>query len=416
MSTLNAIRDTFFEECEDLLEAMVEGLTAIDSGTWDKETVNAVFRVVHSIKGGAGAFGLDDPVGFAHTFETVFDDIRSDRLAVTANLVQVFFRASDMLVILVEASRDGTDFDTARRDTSLAELKDALGDDGAEEKAVPEFHAMTLDFGAIPHELAEQEDEFVVRFVPARAMFANGHEPARIFKHLEGIGRVEVELDASELPVLDEVEIEIADDGAGLNRPKNLQIAKDKGLVPPDAEMSDAEIAALLFMAGFSTAQEVSDLSRRGVGMGVGTDVVKTLIRGLGGRVSIASGNRARPDADRRVAADPGGDGRDGRFRRLPDPGGNRRGGAMRAGARRDPRPAPGGHQVDRGQLPLDPRHFDGNDSGRRKDRPDPRPRERGTGQRRPWPDAPLSADAISGSMTCQTTIRRRQAPRTWNS
>lgn len=65
MSTLNAIRDTFFEECEDLLEAMVEGITAIDSGTWDKETVNAVFRAVHSIKGGAGAFGLDDLVGFA---------------------------------------------------------------------------------------------------------------------------------------------------------------------------------------------------------------------------------------------------------------------------------------------------------------------------------------------------------------
>ena len=54
MSTLNAIRDTFFEECEDLLEAMTEGLVAIDSGQWDKETVNAVFRAVHSIKGGAG--------------------------------------------------------------------------------------------------------------------------------------------------------------------------------------------------------------------------------------------------------------------------------------------------------------------------------------------------------------------------
>ena len=75
-----SIQDTFFEECEELLEATDEGLTAIEGGDHDPEVVNAIFRAVHSIKGGAGAFGLDDLVAFAHRFETVFDEVRSNRL------------------------------------------------------------------------------------------------------------------------------------------------------------------------------------------------------------------------------------------------------------------------------------------------------------------------------------------------
>lgn len=79
--------------------------------------------------------------------------------------------------------------------------------------------------------------------------------------------------------------IEVSDDGAGINRPRVLQIAMEKGLVPENSQLSDSEIDNLLFMPGFSTASEVSDLSGRGVGM----DVVKSAILALGGRVTIQS-------------------------------------------------------------------------------------------------------------------------------
>jgi two-component system chemotaxis sensor kinase CheA len=79
--------------------------------------------------------------------------------------------------------------------------------------------------------------------------------------------------------------IEVSDDGAGINRPKVLQIAIDKGLIPAETNLSDAEIDNLLFLPGFSTASVVSDLSGRGVGM----DVVRTAIQALGGRITISS-------------------------------------------------------------------------------------------------------------------------------
>ncbi|WP_457674578.1 chemotaxis protein CheA [Thiolapillus sp.] len=79
--------------------------------------------------------------------------------------------------------------------------------------------------------------------------------------------------------------IRITDDGAGLNRKKILQKALENGLVSDKDELSDERIDNLIFQPGFSTADKVSDLSGRGVGM----DVVKRNINDLGGTVSIHS-------------------------------------------------------------------------------------------------------------------------------
>ena len=79
--------------------------------------------------------------------------------------------------------------------------------------------------------------------------------------------------------------IEISDDGAGINRERVFGIAVEKGLIEPDAQLSDEQIDNLIFMPGFSTAETISDVSGRGVGM----DVVKRSIQSLGGRISIAS-------------------------------------------------------------------------------------------------------------------------------
>lgn len=79
--------------------------------------------------------------------------------------------------------------------------------------------------------------------------------------------------------------IEIRDDGRGLNAERIRAKAVERGLIPDDAELSPEQIHELIFMPGFSTAQQVSDVSGRGVGM----DVVRRNIQGLGGSIEIAS-------------------------------------------------------------------------------------------------------------------------------
>ncbi|WP_312065343.1 chemotaxis protein CheA, partial [Brevundimonas sp.] len=79
--------------------------------------------------------------------------------------------------------------------------------------------------------------------------------------------------------------IEIADDGKGINRPRVRGIAVARGLIAEDAVLTDDEVDNLIFLPGFSTAETVTDVSGRGVGM----DVVKRSIQALGGRISISS-------------------------------------------------------------------------------------------------------------------------------
>jgi two-component system chemotaxis sensor kinase CheA len=81
------------------------------------------------------------------------------------------------------------------------------------------------------------------------------------------------------------VVIEARDDGRGINRERVRAVAVSRGLVSADASLNDEEIDNLIFLPGFSTAQKVSELSGRGVGM----DVVRRGVEALGGRISVSS-------------------------------------------------------------------------------------------------------------------------------
>jgi len=79
--------------------------------------------------------------------------------------------------------------------------------------------------------------------------------------------------------------VELTDDGRGLDRAKILKKAREKGLVEDGKDLTDAEVHALIFLPGFSTAAQVTEISGRGVGM----DVVKRNIEGMRGRVTVTS-------------------------------------------------------------------------------------------------------------------------------
>jgi chemosensory pili system protein ChpA (sensor histidine kinase/response regulator) len=82
-----------------------------------------------------------------------------------------------------------------------------------------------------------------------------------------------------------EIALTVSDDGAGLDLDGLRRRARERGLLPPEALASDAEAAQLIFVSGLSTADQVTELAGRGVGM----DVVKSEIGAIGGRVEIAT-------------------------------------------------------------------------------------------------------------------------------
>jgi len=214
MDPMEAIKQTYFQECDELLLAMEEGLIAMENGEADSETINAVFRAVHSIKGGGGAFGFDILVGFAHIFETVLDLIRSNQLDATSDIVKVLLRAGDKLSDHVTAARDG--HGEVQDAEVKAELATLAGEDGetSGEAAPAEFEGLAfapilIDIGdeapAAPF-IELDEPAWHIRFTPHAGLYAKANEPYLLVRELSSLGPIEVTVDLSNLPELVSIE------------------------------------------------------------------------------------------------------------------------------------------------------------------------------------------------------------------
>ncbi|MEN3293485.1 MAG: two-component system, chemotaxis family, sensor kinase CheA [Burkholderiales bacterium] len=95
----------FFDETEELLAEMEKLLLAIDVSAPDAEDLNAIFRAAHSIKGGAGTFGVADLAEVTHVLESLLDRIRKGEMALTAEHVDAFLAAKDILKMQLDGHR-----------------------------------------------------------------------------------------------------------------------------------------------------------------------------------------------------------------------------------------------------------------------------------------------------------------------
>ena len=202
---MEEIRASFFIECEELLETTQDGLQQLDDGCGDGETIHVVFRAVHSIKGGAGAFGLKALVRFAHTFETTLDAVRSEVLEVDPPLINLFFRSTDHLSDLVRAARDDTAPPVEMGDKLILELETHIGSDNAgEPEAEIEFQplGLSLDFDVEPLDDAPSIPTFRLSFHPDSEMFDSGNDVYPILGAVAGLGESRIICDTSRLPGL----------------------------------------------------------------------------------------------------------------------------------------------------------------------------------------------------------------------
>jgi two-component system chemotaxis sensor kinase CheA len=211
MDPMEAIKQTFFQECEEQLAELESGLLAMESGEGDAETVNAVFRAVHSVKGGAGAFGLESLVRFAHVFETCLDKIRSDQMVADPAAIKVLLRAADVLTDLVRASRDGAVIDTARSEGLCQELNALDGSVPPAQAPAPDDGMDGLMFSAVPIMIDAPEPAgagWTIRFRPLPVMYAKANDAALLLRELRRLGPTSVTLDSTALPSLAELDPE----------------------------------------------------------------------------------------------------------------------------------------------------------------------------------------------------------------
>src|ERR1700689_1591440 len=100
---LTQFHDAFYEESAEAIGQMENSLLRLDVGTPDLELINTIFRGAHSIKGGAGTFGFGQITSFTHTLETLLDELRGQRMKVTAALSDLLLRSVDVMREMLRA-------------------------------------------------------------------------------------------------------------------------------------------------------------------------------------------------------------------------------------------------------------------------------------------------------------------------
>jgi two-component system chemotaxis sensor kinase CheA len=243
MSDLDDFKATYFDECSELLTELEEQFAAIEAGDRSSDRLNAVFRAIHSIKGGGGAFGFTALVAFAHAYETLLDHVRDGRIELSDVVTTLCIRANDIVADFVAAARDGAKLaadygiDEKAQFDALTRGEQAAG---AEDETIEEFDIDFVpvmvdleqlnepdDFAAPP--LAVEQGQWEIRFTPHGELYARANEPLLLLRELATLGEISVKAVLGDIPPLADFE------------PFGVYCSWEITLVAP--EVSEADIA-----------------------------------------------------------------------------------------------------------------------------------------------------------------------------
>ncbi|WP_275888336.1 Hpt domain-containing protein [Azospira oryzae] len=196
MSTDDVLQ-TFVAEARELLLGMEDSLLALERDPRDGEAISATFRAIHTIKGSAGLFSLDQLVAFAHVAETLLDLVRDGRVAVDGDLIALLLECSDYLGFLINqiAGEEVADAaaQEARRPALLARLQACIASSGAPSASQAESPRQAPPSavpaaGEVADPVHNDAWHISLRFGPE--VLKNGMDPASFLRYLGTLGEI----------------------------------------------------------------------------------------------------------------------------------------------------------------------------------------------------------------------------------
>jgi len=194
-------RQAFREEANEILLDLEATLLELNERRDDVELVGRAFRSLHTIKGSGAMFGFDDLAGFTHNLENAFDEVRSGRLAVTADLVDLTLTALDHIRVLLEDSQQG---DVAGRERLLERLRSMIA---APSELLMETSVASLVEPAMATACPETR-AWKIHFAPGPELMRRGSDPLQLVRELAEMGELESTCSIASLPPLPELDPE----------------------------------------------------------------------------------------------------------------------------------------------------------------------------------------------------------------
>lgn len=198
----------FFEESNEALDLMESTLLKMNVGSPDKEQVNTVFRVAHSIKGGSATFGFSDIAAFTHVLETMLDELRSGKMHITRKITDLLLKSVDVMRAMIRNVKENEPLDGARVAALQSELEAAIREQtsgGAEPSGgTPQASVQPAEStsGEATQAAASGEHRWRIDFKPLPHLFAHGNDPLRMLRELADLGQLETQAFVDQVPPL----------------------------------------------------------------------------------------------------------------------------------------------------------------------------------------------------------------------
>lgn len=180
----------FLDECNEHIRTLETTLASLLAGGRSQDLIDDAFRAIHSIKGGAGMFGFDRIVPFAHVFESVLDGIRTGQITMSEALLGTALRSTDCLGDIIRAAGNGAELAIGFEASAIEALESVA-------------HFCAAAPALTPHKIDRPRSDmrvFTIGFRPHAGLLKRANEPLLIVNQLEALGNLQTTADISELP------------------------------------------------------------------------------------------------------------------------------------------------------------------------------------------------------------------------
>lgn len=196
MSDLDLALETFKQEAKELLDAMEDALLTLEDTPDDSETINSLFRAMHTIKGSSGLFGFNEIVAFTHEAETVLDQVRNGEKLIDDKLISVLLDCKDHTEKLLAHCIDEPEQDLqAELRVTGEELVIQLTGKKPEEGALPSV-SETIEATKIEsvNETINVGNNWIISLAFKTDAFRMGVDPLSFLRYLKTLGDIETVL------------------------------------------------------------------------------------------------------------------------------------------------------------------------------------------------------------------------------
>lgn len=192
---LSQFHQVFFEESFEGLDIMESSLMELDPADIDSETINAIFRAAHSIKGGSATFGFSSIASFTHVLETLLDQVRAGTRSVSGEDINLFLKSVDCMREMLELLQGGDDGQTELSQSLEQRFTELLNNDGgsgagdAASDVAAVADAVSADDGqGQTQESQSQGKGWAIKLSPSKDVLRTGNDPYRLVRELSELG------------------------------------------------------------------------------------------------------------------------------------------------------------------------------------------------------------------------------------